>query len=90
MMRKMILLTLSLGACALASCSPDRTGADLKQCIARSVPEPQKPQSEEEHDAAGAEVVGCMKALGYRHDLAGPACIDDVDFSKACYIRRPS
>jgi hypothetical protein len=29
-----------------------------------------------------------MKQAGYRHDMSGEKCIDDVDYNLACYVRR--
>ena len=77
-------------AAALSACSPDDSEADLQRCIAKA---PSRTGSatlsgEEAHDAVGAEAADCMKALGYRHDLASPKCVDDVDFNRFCYIRR--
>ena len=79
-------------AVALCACSPDTTEADLQHCIAAA---PSKAGSatlsgEEAHDAVGAEAADCMKALGYRHDMAGAKCVDDVDFNRFCYVRRRS
>ena len=74
----------------VSACSPDSREADLRHCVGAA---PSKSGStsltgEEAHDAVGAEAADCMKLLGYRHDLAGPKCVDDVDFNSFCYIRR--
>ena len=77
-------------ALVTSACSPDTSEADLQRCIANA---PSKAGSanltgEEAHDAVGSEAADCMKALGYRHDLASAKCVDDVDFNSFCYIRR--
>jgi hypothetical protein len=76
----------------LAACSPDHSEADLQRCIAQAPSKtgPTSLKGEEAHDAIGAEAADCMKTLGYRHDMASPKCVDDVDFNRFCYVRRRS
>ena len=76
---------------AIAACSPDGRDAALKKCVAtaeQQTPRQSGQAADEWHDAVGEVVADCMKDAGYRHDMAGAECIDDVDFNKACYVPR--
>lgn len=75
----------------LPSCSKDLRPEQLARCVAQSTndnPATAGATSEEVHDAIGEDVAACMKQAGYRHDLADPQCIDDVDFNIHCYTER--
>ena len=79
-------------ALILSACAPDHRQPDIKKCIARATSEALPRQNgqgpEEVHDAMGALVADCMKDLGYRHDMSGEKCVDDVDFDPSCYVPR--
>jgi hypothetical protein len=78
-------------ALLLAACSPDHRQADIGKCIAQSeaaLPQGAGVNNEEAHDEVGAMVIDCMKAMGYRHDMADGRCVDDVDFGPYCYVQR--
>jgi hypothetical protein len=78
-------------AVAGAACSPDNRHPDLAACVAqaqRDAPQAKGQSVEEAHDAQGDEVRDCMKTAGYRHDMAGEKCEDDVDFNADCYVKR--
>jgi hypothetical protein len=77
-------------ALAVSACTPDNRVADLQRCIGAAASKAGSATltGEEAHDAVGAGAADCMKLLGYRHDMAGPKCVDDVDFNSFCYVRR--
>lgn len=84
-------LMLSIALLLPAACMPDNRPADLKRCVAkaeRDFGHPLRQSTDQEYDAMGAEVVQCMKRLGYRHDMTSAKCDDDVDFTLWCYSRR--
>lgn len=72
-------------------CAPDHRQADIKACVAGAQRDSSRAQGESDeqyHDQVGELVVDCMKEAGYRHDMSSEACLDDVDYNPACYIRR--
>ncbi len=78
-------------ALACAACSPDNRRPDLAACVQqaqRDAPQVKDQSAEEAHDAQGDIVRDCMKSAGYRHDTAGEKCLDDIDFSADCYVRK--
>ena len=81
---KLLLLTI-----ILSGCSADHRQADIKKCISKAQSEVVRQDGQgldEVHDIIGSFVVDCMNDSGYRHDMSGEKCIDDVDFIAACYV----
>jgi hypothetical protein len=75
----------------LPACTKDPAPEQLARCVAQGTkdnPASAGATAEEVHDAIGEDVAACMKQDGYRHDLADPQCIDDVDFNIHCYTER--
>ncbi len=78
-------------AAASAACSPDHRRPDLAACVQQAqkdAPQTAGQSAEEAHDAQGDEIRDCMKAAGYRQDMAGEKCLDDTDFTAECYVKR--
>jgi hypothetical protein len=80
-----------LGLVACFGCSPDKTDADLKTCVAVATDSylaDGTMTSEQRTDAIGADAKECMKFAGYRLDSSSAKCIDNVELNTACYVRK--